>query len=102
MAKITVTPLIEDIRGKFGDLVIRRSRTGKFYLAKLPDMSKLKWSDAQKAHRQRFKEAVAYAKAAMADPQVRARYEDRAASENRTPFSTAVSDYFKGVNLLEK
>lgn len=102
MAKITFTPLIEDIRGKFGDLVIRRSRTGKFYLAKLPDMSKLKWSEAQQAHRQRFKEAVAYAKAALADPAVRAQYETLAAEQNRTPFSAAVSDYFKGINLLEK
>lgn len=101
MAKIAVTPLLEDIRGKLGNLSIRRSRTGRFYLANLPDMSTVKWSDAQKAHRQRFKEAVAYAKAAMADPQVRARYEERAAEANRTPFSMAISDYFKGVNLLE-
>lgn len=101
MAKIAVTPLLEDIRGKLGNLSIRRSRKGRFYLANLPDMSNVKWSDAQKAHRQRFKEAVAYAKAAMADPQVRAHYEQVAAEANRTPFSAAVSDYFKGRDLLE-
>jgi hypothetical protein len=42
-------------------------------------MSKVMWSPAQKEQRQRFKQANAYAKAAMADPVARAAYEKRAA-----------------------
>jgi len=50
----------------------------------------VKWSEAQQTHHQRFKLAVAYAKAAMAEPTVRA----------QSPFDLAVSDYFKGKDLL--
>ena len=71
-------------------------------LSKVPDMSKVKWSKAQKAHRQRFKKAVSYARAAMAEPKVRAVYEKMAAKKGKRPFDMAVSDYFKGNDLLSK
>jgi hypothetical protein len=54
------------------------------------------------AHRQRFKKAIAYARAAMADPTVSKIYERRAAKQNRRPFRMAVSDYLKGNDLLSK
>jgi len=100
MAKVTLSPMLKDIRGKLGDYVFRRSHTGEMTLIKLADMSKVKWSKAQKAQRQRFKQAVAYAKAAMAEPKVRAKYEKRAAKLGKRPYDLAVSDYFKGKNLL--
>ena len=58
MAKIVLNPLIKEIRGKMGDVVFRVSSTGKQTIMKLPDMSGVKWSTAQEAHRQRFKQAV--------------------------------------------
>ena len=85
-----------------GSIVFRRSHTGEMSITKLPDMSNVEWSDAQQAHRQRFKLAVAYAKAAMADPTVRAVYVEIAAQKHKRPFDLAVSDYFKGKNLLQK
>jgi hypothetical protein len=102
MAKITLSPMIKQIRGKMGDVVFRVSPTGKQTIIKLADMSNVKWSKAQKAHRQRFKQAVAYAKAAMAEPKVRKVYEKMAAKQHKRPFDMAVSDYFKGNNLLSK
>ena len=102
MAKITLNPIVERAQGKMGNLVFRRSHTGEMTITKLPDMSKVKWSKAQKAHRQRFKQAVAYAKAAMAEPTVRTVYEKTAAQKNKRPFDLAVSDYFKGHDLLSK
>jgi hypothetical protein len=48
-------------------------------------MSKVKWSPAQKAQRRRFKMASAYAKAAMADPTVRAAYEQKARKSTNAP-----------------
>ena len=83
-----------------GNAVFRRSHTGEMTLIKLADMSHVKWSEAQTAHRQRFKKAVAYAKAAMAVPEVRAAYEKLAAENHKRPYDLAVSDYFKGRNLL--
>jgi len=102
MAKIILNPIIRQAQGKMGNIVFRRSHTGEMTITKLPDMSKVKWSKAQKAHRQRFKQAVAYAKAAMAEPKVRAVYEKAAAKKSKRPFDLAVSDYFKGNDLLSK
>ena len=102
MAKITLSPMFQEIRGRLGDYVFRRTHTGEVILSKVPDMSRVKWSKAQKAHRQRFKKAVAYAKAAMAEPKVRAVYEKMAAKKGKRPFDMAVSDYFKGNDLLSK
>ena len=83
-------------------MVFRRSRRGDIYTMKIPDMSKVEWSEAQKEHRQRFKKAIAYARTAMAEPTVRAQYEKAAAKKGGSPFFLAVSDYFKGNNLLKK
>jgi hypothetical protein len=101
MAKVTLNPMIKSAHGRLGDSVFRRTHTGETTLIKLADMSNVKWSKAQEEHRQRFKEAVAYAKAAMAMPEVRALYEKSAAEQHKRPFDMAVSDYFKGRNLLK-
>ena len=100
MAKITLHPMVQSAQGKMGNAVFRRSHTGEMTLIKLADMSRVKWSEAQQTHRQRFKEAVAYAKAAIAVPEVRAIYEKSATEQHKRPFDLAVSDYFKGRNLL--
>ena len=42
-----------------------------------------------------------YATAAMAEPKVHRRCEKEAAMKNKRPFDLAVSDYFKGRNLLK-
>jgi hypothetical protein len=75
---------------------------GKQTVMKTPDMSKVKWSKAQKANRGRFRAAIAYARQAMADPEVRAQYEEIAKKAGRQPFRVAVSDFLEGRNLLEK
>ena len=100
MAKVTLHPTILRIQGKMGDMVFRLSHTGEMTVTKVPDMSNVKWSKAQKAHRQRFKKAVTYAKAAMAEPKVRVLYEKMAAKKGKRPFDMAVSDYFKGNDLI--
>ena len=92
--------MLQSAHGKLGNAVFRRSYSGKMTLIKLADMSNVKWSDAQKAQRQRFKQANAYAKAAMADPRAHALYEQKAAALNRRPYQLAISDYFKGQNIL--
>src|SRR5690242_3241028 len=100
MAKVTLNPLIKDIHGKFGDYVFRHTYAGELTLIKRADMSQVKWSQAQAAQRQRFKEAVAYAKAALAEPKVRAKYEKAAAKQGKRPYDLAKSDYLKGKDLL--
>jgi hypothetical protein len=102
MPKVELNPIFKEFRGTMGDMVFRVTPNGKTYVSQRPDMSNVKWSEAQKAHRQRFKEASAYAKAAMADPDVRLVYEKRAAEENRIPYRVALSDYLQGNDLLAK
>ncbi len=100
MAKATLSPMVAVLRGRLGDYVFRRSPDGQLILSKVPDMSGVKWSKAQQAYRQRFKRAITYAKAAMADPKVHAIYKKMAAKKNKHPFRMAVSDYIKGNDLF--
>ena len=102
MAKLTLAAPFVSASGKLGNFVLRRAHNGQMTMIKLADMSRVKWSKAQKAHRQRFKQAVAYARTAMADPAVCARYQKEAAKARKRPFDLAVSDYFKDRNLLAK
>jgi hypothetical protein len=104
MAKAKLNPLLELITGKIGNLVFRRAHTGKLSVIYCPDMSGVKWSPAQKAHRVPFRAAVHYAKAALKDPEIRPVYEQMAAEvkNNKRPFDMAVSDYFAGNDLVWK
>jgi len=94
MAKIKLNPIIEQARGQLGEMVFRRTHSGGTSLIRKPDMSKVVWSEAQTAHRERFKQAVASARAALTDPQVRAHYEQEAARKGKRAFDLAVSDYY--------
>jgi len=93
---------VEEIHGTLYDVVFKKSPKGNMIVTKKPDMSKVKWSQAQENHRQRLARASKYAKAAMADPQVRLIYEERAALEGKLPRYVAQSDYFQGKDLLSK
>lgn len=102
MPKVRLTPLIEEIHGTMYDVVFKRSPKGNMIVTKRPDMSEVVWSEAQTAHRARFKQAVAYARAALADPKLRARYEKRAKRQHKRAWDVAMSDYFAGKGLLLK
>jgi len=102
MAKIKLDPLFAGISGTIGDFVFKKSRNGKVIVARRPKKSNAEPSEAQKAQRERFKLANTYARAAMADPDVRAIYEERAAEEEQGAFALARMDYFNGEDLLSK
>ena len=102
MPKVKLPQLIEELHGTVYDMVFKRSPQGEIIVTKRPDMSNVEWSDAQQAHRQRFKQAVAYAKAALAEPKVRARYEKKAKRQHKRAWDVAVSDYFQGKDLLSR
>ena len=100
MVKAILNPGIQRMSGKMGDWTYRW-RNGKQTIMKTPDMSKVKWSKAQKSNRGRFAKAIAYAKQAMADPKVRVHYEKLGKKADRQPFRVAVSDFLAGNNLLK-
>ena len=95
MAKVKLNPILVELHGKVGDMVFRRTRNGGVSLIRKADMSKVKWSPAQVANRQRFREAAAYAKQLLADPQVRAAYEKLAAQQGKRASEVAVSEYLQ-------
>ena len=103
MAEVIFNSMIKEIHGAIGDVVYRvSSSTGKTYISKRPDMSRVKWSKAQKNQRTNFSLANEYAQEAMEDPDRRAVYEAIAVKEHRQPYRVAFSDYFKGKDLLSK
>ena len=101
MAKVILDAPFQRITGKIGKLSYRWMH-GQQTVMKTPDMSRVKWSAAQNANRQRFAQAIHYAKQAMADPQASVFYEKLGKETGRQPFRVAVSDYFKGVDLLSE
>ena len=103
MAKVEFDPIIKWITGKIGKLVYRRTHNGKVSTYPTPDMSRVKWSQAQKDHRRRLGEASRYASAAVADPEIRAIYVQMAIENNkdpRRPSDLASSDYYHNGNDL--
>lgn len=100
MAKVEFNPAIQQIRGAIGNVVFRRGANGTIHIMKKPNMSKVKWSKAQKAHRQRMRLASAYAVATKANEKVYAVYLKKAGGDGRLAYNLAVSDYFKGRDLL--
>ena len=102
MAKIKLNPLYAGISGTLGDIVFKQSRNGEIIIAQRPKKSNIPPSAAQLANRERLKLANAYAKAALADPDVRAVYEQLAEQEGKGVYAAARDDFFKGHDLLSK
>ena len=99
MAEANFNSLLKWFKGRIGGLVFRRSHNGKVSVYMEPDMSRVKWSRAQKDHRRRMSEAFKYASAAIADPEIRQVYVEKAVAWDmnpRRPFDAAVKDYSRG------
>jgi hypothetical protein len=106
MAKVRFDPIIKWFTGSIGELVYRRSHNGNVSVYPSPDMSTVKWSQAQEHHRRRMSEAFKYASAAVTDPDIRPIYVQMAVDQDKNPgrpFDMAVSDYYHhGNDLLWK
>jgi hypothetical protein len=94
MAHVKVNPIIEQVSGKMGDLVFKRYGD-EVVLARKPDLNGREPSAAQLAARERFRKAAQYGKLALAQPEVRARYEATAQECGDPLFSLMVADFFK-------
>ena len=95
MAKGTLNPMFSEAHGALGNIVIRRRRKGGISFIRRADMSNVKWSPAQEANRQRFRAAVAHAREALANPELRAAYEERAARSGKRAIEVAISDFLQ-------
>ncbi len=92
MAKVDLSSFLSGMSGKVGDFVVRRTAAGQV-LSRAPDMSKVKWSPAQRARRKLMRAAATHYRAVMKDPKQAARYRALAA-EQKIPVSSLVMGEF--------
>ena len=95
--KVKFSSYIKEIRGRMGDNIFRLCHTGEWQITRRPNMSKVKWSQAQLDQRERMAEATAYANSVKrGDPELREFYLQMAWEKKRNKrwFDMAVSDYY--------
>jgi hypothetical protein len=92
MARVKVNPIIEQVSGKMGDLVFKRYGD-EVVLARMP-VNGHEPTAAQLAARERFRRAAQYGKLALAQPEVRARYQAMSEESGNPLFSLMVADFF--------
>lgn len=71
---ITNNPLVKGSRGAFGKEFVYRTRNGKTFISKYPDMRNVKPSTKQLEEKGRFGDAVRYAQSIIANPKKKAAY----------------------------
>ncbi len=87
------------LSGKVGDLLVFRQRMGQTIVSKVPERAKTE-SQKQAAQRQRFQQAIVYAKAAVALPEIGEQYREAAKKRRgQTAINVAVADFFGAPNL---
>jgi hypothetical protein len=91
MAKVVKNPIVRGISGSVGRLVFRQMPDGSTWVSATPDFSKRKFSNGQKNHQRRFKEAAAHAREAAKTQPI---YAQIAAGTMKTAYNIALSDWF--------
>jgi hypothetical protein len=91
MAKVRNNPVVMGLSGSLGNLVFRQMPDGSTYVSKKHDFSRRKFSQGQKDHQSRFRQAVMYARAAAKSEPV---YAELAAGTIMSPYNLALSDWF--------
>ncbi|HLF74377.1 MAG TPA: hypothetical protein VI524_08530 [Anaerolineales bacterium] len=91
MAKAENNIVLRGVRGKLGDLVVRQMRDGSIRLSARPDFSSRVFSQGQKDHQRRFKQAAAYARQAARTQPI---YAELAGRMARNAYNIALSDWF--------
>ena len=98
MAKIKLNPIVEEVSGKFGNIVFRQTGD-RTILTRRPDFSGLQPTDVQAAQRERFRQAVAYGKVVIADEASRKVYENAAQAKGLSVFALSVADFLNAPSI---
>jgi hypothetical protein len=69
-------------------------------MSAIPDYNNIKWSNLQKKNRMRFRDAMAWARKTLNDPEKQAYYRNKAKS-GQTVWNVAVADYMKKPGIAE-
>ena len=93
MTEVNLNATVDGYRGSIGKLVFKKYK-GRTIVSTKPVITK-EPSPEQLAQRQLFKEAVAFAKFAMADPALREFYEPIALQREISVYALAIGDFLK-------
>jgi hypothetical protein len=94
MPKINNNPIMKGVSGMLGDVVVYRQFRGTTVMSNRPKKSKV-LTPHQQAIKSRFLLAVAYAKAQIADPILKAKYQPGPGSEFTSAYIAAIADYLR-------
>jgi hypothetical protein len=100
MAKVGRNVVTTKLSGKLGDLIVFRTRGNRTYVASAPQKKDREPTQNQKEHQQHFQEAIVYGKGVIADPNLKATYQE-AAGENQSAFNVAVADFMSAPQIEE-
>jgi hypothetical protein len=96
MATVATSCLIEGLHGKFGKNLVFRTMRGKTFLSPAPRPVKTNQSEAQRNTRITFKQASAWARSVLLDPEKKAYYQQRAkALKLPNAYTAAVTDFMR-------
>lgn len=98
MATSSNNIITHGLSGTVGDMLVFSQRGGKTIVSKIADRSNVQQTEKQKQTTQRFQEAVIYAKSALADPDAKQAYADKATG-NQTAYNVAIADLFNAPEI---
>ena len=93
MAKVTPHPITDPLRGMLGSVVFRHVN-GQLIASYRPRPTQNPPTERALDRIAKFKRASAYAKSAMADPELAAVYRPIAHTRGQTGYATALGDYY--------
>ncbi len=85
--------ITKGLAGSIGKQIVFRTRNGKTFASKYPDMSKVKPSKEQLKYKSAFSEAVEFAQSVIRDPKKKAAYKVK---KGASVYHTAIRDYMRG------
>jgi len=85
---------LNQVRGRIGKSMVVKHYAKKVVITKVPDMSTVEASPAQRVERNKFKEAVAWARQTNNDPVLRAGY-IKAARGSKQVYQYLLQQYLK-------
>lgn len=100
MAVVKDNIITDGLSGMLGGKIVFRKMGDKTVVSTRP-VNTAAPTDGQLAVRERFQEAVIYAKAAADDPATNAIYDPTAKKRKRTVYQVAVADFFKAPKINE-
>ena len=103
MAKIRLNPIIQGLHGRIGGLIFRDSGHGETVVYKASEKAERQAKPGPGSQPHPFRQAHAYARAAMADPEMCEHYEQEARRLHRnSPHHVAFCTYLQLYKRLDE